>query len=88
MPTLTRTPALRRSLADHIVEAAGPWSEQSKCRQAQLLRLSDPDDEVILAGPLDLNLSIYAEHEFRGPTGTSELSRHALMSHDLTIPPG
>jgi hypothetical protein len=92
MASITRSRARpsisRRSLADHVVEAAGPWRERPECRQAQLLRLSDPDDEVILAGPLDVNLSLYADHELRSPKGQTTVAHQPIMSHDIFIPAG
>lgn len=92
MASITRSRArpsiTRRSLADHIVESGGPWRERAECRQAQLLRLSDPDDEVILTGPLDVNLSLYADHELRSMKGQTTIVHQPISSHDIFIPVG
>lgn len=93
MATSTRTPerlaVSRRGLEDHIVEARGPWRDAAAgpCGP-DLLRLSDAADEVVLQGPLDLNLSIYAEHETTGPSGAVSTVRGPLASHDITVPAG
>src|SRR5581483_6895630 len=92
MPVITRrTPCSRsslRSLEDDVVDSRGAWTNEPDNCGGQLLRLRSPDDSVTLSGPLDLNVSVYAEHELRGASGDLVESRQPLMSHDVTVPAG
>ena len=84
----TITASRRGVLDDHVISASGPWSECSGCREANLLRLRDPEDEVVLQGPVDVNVSVYAEDELTAATGKVTVTRQPLMSHDISIPVG
>ena len=91
MPIVTAGPCdcgTTRDLTDHVVEAGGAWTDKPGSRRADLLRLQDDDDVVILRGPLDVNVAVYAEDALQGASGGVTATRQPLASHDVTVAAG
>lgn len=75
-------------LLDFIAESAGGWREKPGRCGHDRIELREPDDEVTLTGPLDLNLTVYAEHAMERGGKTVLGARQPMMTHDVSIPAG
>ena len=76
------------SLEDYIEAAGGAWRDRPGGCAPDLLRLSDDDDVVTLRGPLDINVTNYAEHEMTRADGMGTIVRQPTGTYDLHIPAG
>jgi hypothetical protein len=76
----------------YVAGQSGSWVAKLKAEEDYVLRLADDDDQVTLAGPLDLTVAVETANEFQpissGVHGSCACEHKELWSYEVSIPAG
>lgn len=74
------------SILDFVAASSGEWRNKPGRCGDDAIELRNPDDEVTLSGPLDVNLTVFAEHAMERAGKTLLADHQQVMSHNVFIP--